>query len=53
MRLALERGAARPIAAPAATPLARRDPLALWQAGLVLSLLLNALLVVWLLFLPR
>jgi len=53
MVLALERGAARVLAAPAATPLAQRNPLRLWQAALVLSLLLNALLVVWLLFLPR
>jgi serine/threonine protein phosphatase PrpC len=53
MRLALERGAARVLGAPAATPLAQRNPLRLWQAALVLSLLLNALLVVWLLFLPR
>ena len=51
--LALERGAARPISAPAATPLLRRDPAAVWQLALGLSLLLNALLVYWLLFLPR
>jgi serine/threonine protein phosphatase PrpC len=51
--LALERGAARPLAAPMATPLAMRDPAALWKIALVISVLLNALLVVWLLFLPR
>ena len=51
--LALERGASRPLAAPASTPLVRRDPAALWQLIGVLSLLLNALLIVWLLFLPR
>ncbi|MEN9544650.1 MAG: hypothetical protein RLZZ598_1483, partial [Pseudomonadota bacterium] len=51
--LALERGAARPLAAPQATPLLQRDPLARWQLGLALSLLLNLLLLVWLLFLPR
>jgi serine/threonine protein phosphatase PrpC len=51
--LALERGAARPISAPAATPLLRRSPLAVWQLALGVSLLLNALLVFWLLFLPR
>ncbi|WP_369973890.1 protein phosphatase 2C domain-containing protein [Pelomonas sp. KK5] len=51
--LAIERGAARPLAAQAATPLAQRDPLALWQIGLAMSVLLNALLIVWLLFLPR
>jgi serine/threonine protein phosphatase PrpC len=51
--LALERGASRPIAAPGATPLIKRDPAALWKAALVVSLLFNALLIVWLLFLPR
>ena len=51
--LALERGAARPISAPAPTPLLRRDPLAVWQLALVFSVLLNALLLVWLFFLPR
>ena len=51
--LALERGAARPISAPAPTPLLRRDPLAVWQLALVFSALLNALLLVWLFFLPR
>ncbi len=51
--LALERGASRPLATPAATPLARRDPAALWKLGFVLSMLFNALLIVWLLFLPR
>ncbi|WP_076999263.1 bifunctional protein-serine/threonine kinase/phosphatase [Variovorax sp. KK3] len=53
MLLALERGAARPIGAPGATPLARRDPATLWKIALALSLLFNALLVFWLLFLPR
>ncbi|HSV69101.1 MAG TPA: protein kinase [Methylibium sp.] len=51
--LALERGASRVLAAPPATPLIQRDPAALLKAGLVVSLLFNALLVVWLLFLPR
>ena len=51
--LALERGASRVLAAPPATPLIQRDPAALVKAGLVVSLLFNALLVVWLLFLPR
>jgi len=53
MLLAIERGAARPLSPQAATPLAQRDPLALWQIGLAMSVLLNALLIVWLLFLPR
>jgi len=51
--LALERGASRPLAAPGSTPLAARDPAALWKIGLGVSLLFNALLVYWLLFLPR
>jgi serine/threonine protein phosphatase PrpC len=51
--LALERGASRPLAAPGPTPLAARDPRVLWQIGLGVSLLFNALLVYWLLFLPR
>jgi serine/threonine protein phosphatase PrpC len=51
--LALERGAARPLGATGATPLLRRDPLLLWQVALGVSLLFNALLVLWLLFLPR
>jgi serine/threonine protein phosphatase PrpC len=51
--LALERGASRPIAAPSATPLVARDPAALWKIGLGVSVLFNALLIYWLLFLPR
>ena len=51
--LALERGAARPVNAPAATPLVVRDPVALWKIALGVSLLFNALLVFWLLFLPH
>ncbi len=51
--LALQRGAARQLGAPPATPLIRRDPAALWKAALVISLLFNALLMIWLLFLPR
>ena len=51
--LALERGAARPVSAPSPTPLLRRDPLAAWQLALAFSLLLNALLLVWLIFLPH
>ncbi|MCW5663452.1 MAG: bifunctional protein-serine/threonine kinase/phosphatase [Piscinibacter sp.] len=53
MLLALERGAARPVSAPAATPLAARDPTALWKIALGISLLFNALLVFWLVFLPH
>lgn len=51
--LALERGASRPLHPVGVTPLARRNPLALWQIALGISLLLNALLIYWLLFLPR
>jgi serine/threonine protein phosphatase PrpC len=51
--LALERGASRPLQAPGHTPLSKRDPLLLWQVALAASLLFNALLIVWLLFLPR
>jgi len=51
--LALERGASRQLAAPPATPLVRRDPLLLARLALGVSLLVNLLLVVWLLFLPR
>jgi serine/threonine protein phosphatase PrpC len=53
MVLALERGASRPLNALHATPLAARDPMALWKIALGVSLLFNALLVYWLLFLPR
>ncbi|CAG1012338.1 partial Serine/threonine-protein kinase PknB, partial [Burkholderiaceae bacterium] len=51
--LALERGASRPLAAPASTPLAARDPAALWKLALGVSLLFNLLLVFWMLFLPH
>jgi len=53
MVLALERGASRPLAALGATPLVARDPSALWKIAFGVSLLFNALLVYWLLFLPR
>ncbi|MFL6717640.1 MAG: bifunctional protein-serine/threonine kinase/phosphatase, partial [Burkholderiaceae bacterium] len=42
--LALERGAARPLPAPAAVPLARRDPAMLWRAVAAVSIVLNLLL---------
>ena len=51
--LALERGASRPLTAPPATPLIQRDPTALWKIGLAISALFNALLIYWLLFLPK
>lgn len=51
--LALERGASRPLAALHATPLVHRDPAALWKIALGVSVAFNALLIVWLLFLPR
>lgn len=51
--LALERGAARPLERPAATPYFARDPAGVWKAALVASAALNLLLLFWLLFLPR
>lgn len=51
--LALERGASRPITAPPVTPLMVRDPTSVWKLSFGLSALLNALLVYWLLFLPK
>ncbi len=51
--LAVERGASRLVDALPPTPLMRRDPGALLKGALAVSLLLNALLIVWLLFLPR
>ena len=51
--LALERGASRALPAPGATPLLARDALTLWKLAALLSLLLNALLVYWLAFLPK
>lgn len=53
LRLALERGASRPLTAPPATPLIRRDPTMVWKLLLGFSALLNALLIYWLAFLPR
>ncbi len=51
--LALQRGAARPLTAPQATPLLQRDPTAVWKLALGLSVLFNAMLVFWLFFLPK
>ena len=51
--LALERGASRPLTAPPATPLMQRDPTVLWKLLLGVSGVVNVLLVIWLLFLPR
>ncbi|MBI5719923.1 MAG: bifunctional protein-serine/threonine kinase/phosphatase [Burkholderiales bacterium] len=51
--LALERGASRPVSIAGPTPLIHRDPAALVKIALAVSLLFNALLVLWLLFLPR
>ena len=53
LMLALQRGASRPLSAQPASSLAARDPMALWKIALALSVLVNALLVYWLLFLPR
>jgi serine/threonine protein phosphatase PrpC len=51
--LALERGASRPLTAPAATPLIQRDPTMVWKLLLAFSGLFNILLIYWLLFLPK
>lgn len=51
--LALERGAARPLTAPSATPLLQRDPARRWKLLLGVSGLFNLLLLCWLLFLPK
>ena len=51
--LAIERGAARPLPAPTTTPLLLRNPVAVWKMALLVSLLFNAVLIYWLLFLPR
>ena len=53
MALALERGASRPLTAPAPTPLIERDPATLWKIALAVSVIFNLLLVWWLLFLPK
>ena len=42
--LALERGATRPLAAPAGKPLAQRDPLFVWRIVGIASLVINLLL---------
>lgn len=44
MLLALERGASRPLQAPAPPPLAQRDPLATWKIVGAVSLVINLLL---------
>ncbi len=51
--LALERGAARPLPAPPATPALLRHPSTVWKLALGVSLLFNLLLIYWLLFLPK
>ena len=51
--LALERGAARPLSAPQASPLLQGDPTAVWKLALGVSLLFNLMMVFWLLFLPK
>ncbi len=53
MLLALERGASRPLTAPAPIPLMQRNPATLWKVAAAISLLFNAMLVCWLLFLPK
>ena len=53
MLLALERGASRPLPVGGAQSLLQRDATAVWKIALAVSVLVNALLVYWLLFLPR
>jgi hypothetical protein len=53
LMLALQRGASRPLTAPAASSLVVRDPSAVWKLVAVVSVVVNLLLVYWLLFLPR
>ena len=53
LALALDRGASRPLSGLPASPLLARDPTALWQISLAVSVLFNLLLVYWLLALPR
>jgi hypothetical protein len=47
--LALERGATRPIAAPARQPLAQRNPLQMWKIVAAASIALNFVLLLVLL----
>ena len=47
--LAIERGAARPLAAPSPMPLGQRDPVKLWRVVAAVSVLINVLLLyLWL-----
>jgi serine/threonine protein phosphatase PrpC len=52
--LALERGASRPLNQIGARPkaLMERDPVLLWKLAFAVSVLFNAMLVLWLMFLP-
>lgn len=52
-RLALERGALRPLDAPHGTALLQRDPSFTWKLATGVLGLANLLLVYWLLFLPK
>ena len=52
-RLALERGASRPLDAPHGTALLQRDPSFAWKLATGVLGLANLLLVYWLLFLPK
>ncbi|MEK8088060.1 bifunctional protein-serine/threonine kinase/phosphatase [Aquabacterium sp. A3] len=53
LTLALERGASRPLTPARASALLERNPAAVWQIALGVSLLFNLLLAYWLVFLPR
>jgi len=53
LRLALERGASRPLTPARASSLMERDPAAVWKIAFGVAMLFNVLLVYWLVFLPR
>lgn len=53
LRLALERGASRPLMPARASSLLERDPAAVWKIAFGVAMLFNLLLVYWLVFLPR
>ena len=53
LRLALERGASRPLTPARASSLLERDPAAVWKIAFGVAMLFNVLLVYWLVFLPR
>ena len=53
LRLALERGASRPLTPARASSFLERDPAGIWKMAVAFSVLLNLLLVYWLVCIPR